>query len=276
MKDQPAVSPEVAVIPFSYESNEIRVVKDENGNPWWVAKDVCETLCIKNHNDAVKSLDDDERGVAKIYPPHMQQGQVVITISESGLYTLIIRSNKPEAKKFRKWVTSEVLPQIRKTGSYQLAEEGQLKRCSGCNHEKPLSCFHRDPGKRDGYSYICKECGNERARLRYQAKRQITGGPALAPVTREVKDWQTTWDVLCDAHSDLSVAVEKLRKDVTDLLPADHFQPIPKGVDVLEHIRLHYSAMEKMARQINVLSEILMWRSPKVMNGNIELGKPRY
>jgi len=112
-----------AVIPFQFESKEVRVLKDESDNPWWVAKDVCDVLDHSNHNVAVKALDDDERGVRKVYPPHMPKGQDVVVISESGLYTLIIRSNKPEAKKFRKWVTSEVLPAIRKTGAYQIQDQ---------------------------------------------------------------------------------------------------------------------------------------------------------
>jgi len=107
------------LIAFHFDNQPVRVVTDDDGNPWWVAKDVCEILGIQNHIDAIsKSLDDDERGVAKIYPPERPNGVEVNTINESGLYTLIIRSNKPEARPFRKWVTSEVLPAIRKTGSY--------------------------------------------------------------------------------------------------------------------------------------------------------------
>lgn len=95
---------------FSFESQQVRTTTDENGNPWWVAKDVCGCLGIKNHRDAVSKLDEDERA------SDLLDGS--ITISESGLYTLIIRSNKEEAKKFKKWITSEVLPSIRKTGGY--------------------------------------------------------------------------------------------------------------------------------------------------------------
>lgn len=105
------------LIRFEYEAKEVRVVKDTNGEPWWVAKDVCEVLEIEKYRDVVDRLEDDERGLVKV--DTLGGPQEMISISESGLYTLIIRSNKPEAKPFRRWVTHEVLPQIRKTGRYE-------------------------------------------------------------------------------------------------------------------------------------------------------------
>ena len=104
------------IIPFGYDDQLVRTVLIDD-TPWFVAKDVCAALGIQNHKDSVaKSLDDDEKGVEKIYS--LGGVQETIVINESGLYTLIMRSNKPEAKRFRKWVTSEVLPSIRKTGQY--------------------------------------------------------------------------------------------------------------------------------------------------------------
>ena len=93
----------------------IRVVM-RDGEPWFVAKDVCECLDLANSRDAVSRLDDDEKGVGKA--DTLGGSQDMMLISESGLYTLVMRSNKPDAKVFRKWVTSEVLPSIRKTGGY--------------------------------------------------------------------------------------------------------------------------------------------------------------
>lgn len=98
---------------FNFQSNEIRVVKDDNGEPWFVAKDVCSVLEIRNATQAVGQLDEDERSMFCIG----RQGNTNI-INESGLYALVIRSNKPNARKFRKWITSEVLPSIRKHGGY--------------------------------------------------------------------------------------------------------------------------------------------------------------
>ena len=86
------------------------------GDPLFVAKDACDCLEITNVSQACQTLDEDEKGIYKVYT--LGGSQDMMLISESGLYTLIMRSNKPEAKVFRKWVTSEVLPSIRKTGGY--------------------------------------------------------------------------------------------------------------------------------------------------------------
>jgi prophage antirepressor-like protein len=116
VKQEKTVAKTKALQIFSFEGKETRVV-DVNGEPWWVAKDVCDVLGIQNARDEVaKCLDEDEKGVDKI--DTLGGKQEMNVISESGLYALIMRSNKPEAKRFRKWVTSEVLPAIRKTGSY--------------------------------------------------------------------------------------------------------------------------------------------------------------
>jgi len=102
---------------FQFGEQEIRVVVDETTNePLWVAKDICEVLQYKEVSKTLSKLDDDEKGTKKIRTLGGEQNMAVI--NESGLYTLILRSNKPEAKKFKKWVTAEVLPTIRKTGSY--------------------------------------------------------------------------------------------------------------------------------------------------------------
>ena len=101
---------------FSVTSQEVRSLLI-NSNPWFIAKDVCKVLGIINHKDAVKSLDDDEVGKAYLMDT-LGRRQLTNTINESGLYALIMRSNKPEAKAFRKWVTAEVLPALRKSGYY--------------------------------------------------------------------------------------------------------------------------------------------------------------
>lgn len=86
------------------------------GEPYFVAKDVCDVLSISNSRDAMYKLDDDERGVSVIPTPSGKQE--LNLVNESGLYSLIFQSRKPEAKQFRKWVTSEVLPAIRRQGFY--------------------------------------------------------------------------------------------------------------------------------------------------------------
>lgn len=105
---------------FEYQSNKVRTV-DMDGAPWFVLKDVCEVLGLGNSRMVSDRLDEDEKGVSKI--DTLGGVQNVTIINESGLYNVILRSDKPEAKPFRKWVTSEVLPSIRKTGGYIAGQE---------------------------------------------------------------------------------------------------------------------------------------------------------
>ena len=95
----------------------IRTVTGPDQEPWWVLADVCTVLEIRNPSDAASRLDDDERSRFNLG----RQGEATI-INESGLYSIILTSRKPSAKRFKKWVTSEVLPAIRKTGGYMVAK----------------------------------------------------------------------------------------------------------------------------------------------------------
>lgn len=117
------------ITPFCFGENVVRVFMDENGEPWFVAKDVCNIIGLENVSKAIDGLDIDEKsviqkffGVSKGYEDSDFNGlrNSARIINESGLYALIFRSNKPEAKKFSKWVRSEVLPALRKTGKYCL------------------------------------------------------------------------------------------------------------------------------------------------------------
>ncbi len=104
---------------FNYNGNEVRTIQ-KDGEPWWVLKDVCEVLGLSSPHKVFDRLDEDEKGRNQIPTPGGEQEMTVI--NESGLYNVILRSDKPEAKPFRKWVTSEVLPSIRKHGSYMTPE----------------------------------------------------------------------------------------------------------------------------------------------------------
>lgn len=106
-------------IQYAFEGTEVRVVMI-NGEPWFVAADVCQALAISNNRDAVARLDDDERGVATTDTPSGPQEMGII--NEAGLYSLILRSRKAEAKRFKRWVTHEVLPALRKHGAYVMPE----------------------------------------------------------------------------------------------------------------------------------------------------------
>ena len=92
-----------------------------DNEPYFVFVDVCSTLDIKNPSDAIKQIDEDERARLNLG----RQGEAW-AINESGLYRLIMRSDKPNAKPFQKWVTKEVLPSIRKTGSYSIQQQFQI------------------------------------------------------------------------------------------------------------------------------------------------------
>lgn len=108
-----------SIIPFDFEDQAVRVVKID-GEPWFVAADLCRVLEIANSRDAVARLDDDERADVGITDASGLQTRKTNIISESGLYALVFTSRKPEARRFRKWVTSVVLPAIRKTGRYEM------------------------------------------------------------------------------------------------------------------------------------------------------------
>lgn len=97
---------------------------DENDQPWFVAADVCAALEIQNASDALAGLDDDEKMTLDISEGHSGQrggAQKLNLISEPGLYSLVLRSRKPEAKAFKRWITHEVVPAIRRTGGYLIA-----------------------------------------------------------------------------------------------------------------------------------------------------------
>ena len=107
---------------FSNEQfGELRVVQDEQGEPWFVAKDVCDALGLGRQHDSTRYLDDDEKGEGLV---NTSSGvQTMVTVNEPGLYRLILKSRKPEAKAFQRWVTHEVLPAIRRDGGYMVARD---------------------------------------------------------------------------------------------------------------------------------------------------------
>lgn len=110
------------IMPFMFGENVVRVITDESGEPWFVARDVCRVLGIDNVGNALAALDDDEKitihnadGNPRAGIPHRY-----VVISESGLYALVFRSRKPQAREFSRWVRKEVLPALRKTGRYEV------------------------------------------------------------------------------------------------------------------------------------------------------------
>lgn len=111
---------------FSFHNQPVRSLTDSHGEPWFVAKDVCDVLGLSNPSKALLILDDDER--TQVSPNNLlglenPGNQPVNIVSESGLYRLTMRSRKPMAKEFQRWVTHEVLPSIRKHGGYMAGQE---------------------------------------------------------------------------------------------------------------------------------------------------------
>lgn len=102
---------------FDFKGNQVRILGDKKGEPWFVAKDVCNILGIDT-NHLREALDDDEITNLRNSEVWNQPGRAPLIISEPGLYKLIMRSRKPEAKEFQRWVTHEVLPSIRRHGAY--------------------------------------------------------------------------------------------------------------------------------------------------------------
>lgn len=163
---------------FTYESNEVRTVM-RNGEPWFVLKDVCRVLSIGNPDDVFALPDNDEKGVAQIDTPGGKQKMSII--NESGLYNVILRSDKPEAKPFRKWVTGTVLPSIRRTGGYSIGKalpetdktalaEAKVKNSRARAASVWLRLAQMNPVPT--YQQICA----------HYASAELTGGEAVLPL----------------------------------------------------------------------------------------------
>ncbi len=125
---------------FDFENHQVRSVIIDN-EPWFVAHDVCKALKLTDTNKTVNKLDDDEKGTTSIRT--LGGNQEMLIINESGLFTLILRCRDAVNKgtipyRFRKWVTSEVLPSIRKTGKYEI-DQGNLINSPSYRHESHLA-----------------------------------------------------------------------------------------------------------------------------------------
>lgn len=138
----------------SAQFGSVRVVmKDEQ--PWFVAKDICECLEISNHRDALYRLDDDEKGCVGLTDAIGRERETSI-INEYGLYSLTLTSRKPEAKAFKRWVTHEILPALRKHGAYMT--------------EDVLAKTLEDPNYMIGILQKLADERDERKRLQFEAE----------------------------------------------------------------------------------------------------------
>lgn len=169
---------------FAFDSHDVRVVMID-GEPWWVAGDVAKALGYGRTQEAIRRLDDDERRGCRIDTPFGGPQETVI-VSEPGLYSLVLRAKTPDAKRFKRWVTHEVLPAIRKAGSFSM-------RHAQDSFEIPST-----------YA--------EALRL---AAEQAEALERLEVRVAEVEPKAEQWDVLAGAEGDYSLkeAAEKLCRD---------------------------------------------------------------
>lgn len=110
---------------FNYEGNQVRII-ERDGEPWFISADIATLLGYRDAYTACRYLDADEKDTLKSCTLGGRQDMIVI--NESGLYSLILRSSKEESKRFKKWITSEVIPSIRKTGSYSMQPQELIAR----------------------------------------------------------------------------------------------------------------------------------------------------
>lgn len=117
-------------------------VTEADGQFWFCAKDVCDALEYNDVESACRKLDEEEKGKEILRTPGGPQEMLVV--NESGLYALILRSNKPQAHAFRKWVTNEVLPALRRTGSYEVKNARQVERDNENAYRQLLKELNRE------------------------------------------------------------------------------------------------------------------------------------
>lgn len=176
---------------FTYNDKAVRVT-EINGEIWFVAKDVCEILELSDVNKATRNLDDDEKGTNFIRTPGGMQDMTII--SESGLYALVMKSRKPNAKQFSRWVRHDVLPSIRKTGGYSLPNVSapapdslnvRLKELDAKNRELDMKGAELLQHMIDNPAYPITD--ESKAILAHEISKLITGhdNPAMLPVVSQ-------------------------------------------------------------------------------------------
>lgn len=222
-----------AITPFNFNDSEIRLIV-RAGEPWFITADVARVLGYRDANNAGRVLDEDEKGTHVVSTPGGDQKLTVI--NESGLYALVLRSRKPEARKFAKWVTSEVLPAIRKTGSYSLPYTAQprdkltLDQGDELRYMLETAAQKLPPEKRgtflqSGWAKLRAHTG-----VNYRQIPQAAHTDALSLLARHVAEWELVDDAP-PAGTVNELVAEWVRKiEAPNGYPAMLFTPIVEAV----------------------------------------------
>lgn len=170
---------------YNEESNVNIRMEEINNQAWFIAKDVCTALELSEVSNTVKRLDDDEKLTRTVFVSG--QGREMWFINESGLYNLIFQSRKPEARAFRKWVTNEVLPSIRRTGAYGV-EQQERKRLPLPKYRPFFDEWKqrvRPYISRDELECVAVDCGVTLSHV----QKVYAGTSISAPVTRIITEY---------------------------------------------------------------------------------------
>ena len=214
------------LIPFNFEGHALRVVTDDHGQPWFVADDVSKSLDYRMASDMTRNLDEDEKGTQIVRTPGGDQEMSVI--SESGLYSAILKSRKAEAQRFKRWVTREVLPSIRRTGSYAAPAVPAIDTALQALKLAPLAMraarafgLDKNVAAISANQYVCAVTGQNLLK---------EFGATHLPAERQDTQWFTPTELSSDAkvsarklNEALAAAgLQERRGKVWELTPAGH------------------------------------------------------
>jgi prophage antirepressor-like protein len=225
--------PRDPVLRLPYEDSKVRVVM-KNGEPWWVAKDVCRILDIQNPRDTLaKQVAEDEKGVEAVYTPGGEQQMLVV--NEPGLYRLIFTSRKPEAEQFRRWVFHHILPTLRKTGTYQMPRAEKVRRRLKCD---PATACERvkqlDANKADRARMLADGADVGDLADWHNAGYRGQFGRTAAELRGALG--QRAWETPLDRMGEVPLAANRLAKAVARRASLEQSVPVEKQPALLESI----------------------------------------
>lgn len=219
-----------SLINFNFQSQPVRTITDEHGEVWFVASDVCNILGYANSRRTI-DLHCKTKGVTKRYTPTESGNQEMVYINEPNLYRLIIKSKKPEAEKFEEWVMEEVLPSIRKTGSYGEPKAQTRITPQTLTELAPITPFKSHLSASD-------------------FKEHTTEGEKLVQVLHPLIEQ------LADCYYDKSVAYEQIKKTIAHYCGIKNFhwitlERIPTALTVLSIMKNEATAHKKMMHRLD-------------------------